>query len=70
MFTGWWVSAAKAGAAIASTTMITMTARAIIETLSERSRRQVSCHWVRPWTGPPPALRLLGQVGLELRARC
>ena len=48
MFTPWWVSEAKAGAAIASATMITMTARAIIETRSERRRRQVSCHWVRP----------------------
>ena len=56
MFTGWWVSAAKAGAKIASRTMITMTVRAIIETLSERSRRQVSCHWVRPWTGASTVL--------------
>ena len=39
-----------AGAAMASATMITMTIRDAIATLSLRSRRQVSCHWLRPST--------------------
>jgi hypothetical protein len=39
-----------AGAARASANMIRMTIRDAIATLSLRSRRQVSCHWLRPST--------------------
>ncbi len=45
---GWPVSAANAGAAMASPTMMTMTISDATATLSWRSRRQVSCHWLRP----------------------
>ena len=49
MFGGWWVIETNRGAARASTTMIRITISAAMATLSRRSRRQVSCHWLRPW---------------------
>ena len=49
-FAGWCTSAAIAGARMASAIITRMTIMDATATLSLRSRRQVSCHWLRPST--------------------
>src|SRR5215472_985912 len=68
----WPVSAANAGAAMASPAMITITTALATAILSPRSRCQVSRHWLRPsmaCTGASSAPRAWNSISVTLMLR-